>query len=39
MTKLIGLHRFGGKDVLRTEEFDISPPTFRGSVGWSVRSP
>lgn len=37
MTKLIRLHRFGGKEVLRTEEFDISQPD-AGEVLVSVRA-
>jgi NADPH:quinone reductase-like Zn-dependent oxidoreductase len=37
MSKLIRLHRFGGKEVLRTEELDVSQPD-AGEVLVSVRA-
>ena len=37
MSKLIRLHHFGGKEVLRTEELDISQPD-AGEVLVSVRA-
>jgi NADPH:quinone reductase-like Zn-dependent oxidoreductase len=37
MSKLIRLHNFGGKEVLRTEELDISQPD-AGEVRVSVRA-
>ena len=36
MSKLIRLHHFGGKEVLRTDELDISQPD-AGEVLVSVR--
>jgi NADPH:quinone reductase-like Zn-dependent oxidoreductase len=37
MSKLIRLHHFGGKEVLRTEELDVSQPD-AGEVLVSVRA-